>query len=108
MDLISRLSTFFGFDHNIFLLDSSANQDRFTLTKHSNDEDIFTPQTVYVLDTNLHNGTSDLEISKIRGKNAFVIIFVTETLNFENVNIQLSVKRDAMVPHSYENFRVFC
>jgi len=67
--LIGELNTFFNFDHNIFLLDSSAVINQFI---NASIEFNSTPQTVYIF--NEHNITNYQPLMKIKSKNRFMIV----------------------------------
>lgn len=81
---ITRLNAFFGFDHNIFLLDSPYDHGRCIPTGYNKD-DHFTPQTVYIFDFNTKINQSSYRRAKLTfermSKKAFIIV-VTESLNF--------------------------
>lgn len=69
LKLISDLNNYFNFDHNIFLLDSSADKIRFITSTPQ------TPQSLY--DFNNDNFTSNLELlTEIKSKNTLTIIVV--------------------------------
>lgn len=88
--LISELNNFFNFDHNIFLVDSSANIDRFI----NNAETIkYTPQNVYIFKKVGENITGLYSLSNIKSKNAFLIV-VPDSSNVEsNFNVIRKVQR---------------
>lgn len=96
VDLVKRLNDFFGFDHNVFLLDFETDHHLYIPTSHSNRAGNFTAQTVYTFGNNLDsNGmedwvTSKFTLNKIRGKKPLVIVMaMVKFFNFKNDEIQL-------------------
>ncbi len=72
--LINQLNNFFGFDHNIFLIDSSSDVDRFIDTTGQRNA---VPRTLHRLNTN-----DDRIDMKFESKNIFLIV-VIESACFE-------------------------
>lgn len=88
--LINQLNNFFHFDHNIFLLDSSIDHDRYinTLPSWKTLTDEYTPQSVYNYEAIEDSNITALEsLTEIRSKNTFMIV-VPESSKFES-NVQL-------------------
>lgn len=92
LELISQLNNFFIFDHNVFLLDSSTDFDRYILTKSiglnstTNDGYKDTPKSIYIFQV-LENNITGLEnLVEIKSKNTFLIIALGSS-NFER-NLQ--------------------
>ncbi len=87
VNLIDRLNTFYGFDHNIFLLDSLSDRNQYISTDDANRKSNFTPQTVYIFDANVNNGNhDDTQLAKlifVTSKNTFLIV-VADVLKFYN------------------------
>lgn len=79
--LITQLNYFFTFDHNVFLLDASADIHRFVNKRPD------TPQSVYVFNSMSDNVTGLENLKKISSKNTFLIV-VPASVNFEN-NLKL-------------------
>ncbi len=91
VNLIDRLNEFFGFDHNLFLLDSLSDRSRYIPT---DDDGNGTTQTVYIFDENLDTEQStQLEMLKaITSKKTFLII-VGESSEFgKNQQLRVLVK----------------
>lgn len=95
MNLMNRLNDFYGFDHNIFFLDSSTDHNRYISAKDDN----FRPKTIYVFDHNLDNinGTQMTTVESATSKNIFLIV-VVESLKFHN-NSQLLVQMEEIRWH---------
>lgn len=79
--LISQLNHFFNFDHNVLLLDASADIHRFINKRQD------TPQSVYVFNSMGDNVTGLENLKKISSKNTFLIV-VPVSVNFES-NLKL-------------------
>lgn len=78
--LINKLNNFFNFDHNIFLMDSSSDINRFINTKQH--WSTLTPQTLLVFQ-NVDKNITGLEMLKeIKSKRTFLIV-VIEDLYFD-------------------------
>ena len=76
LELIKKLNNFFKFDHNIFLLDSSADVECFINREN-------TPKSIYVLKDN----NNDEKLKEISSKNTFMIV-VLGSSKFE-INFKL-------------------
>src|ERR1700761_3217931 len=74
--LISQLNNFYGFDHNILLLDSSTDTNRFI----NKDENI--PQSLYIFRRAADNTTGLNTRTRIESKNTFMIV-VLESGDFQ-------------------------
>lgn len=74
VEFINNLNNLFKFDHNIFLMDSSAHINRFVNTRR---QVKFTPQSVYDIVGGVEN------LKGIKSKKTFMIV-VSEDSNFEN------------------------
>lgn len=66
--LISGLSNFYNFDHNIFLLDSSVDINRFLNTEQD------TPQSLYTFNNTGNNITGLETLKEIKSKNVFLVV----------------------------------
>lgn len=66
--MISQLNCFFNFDHNVLLLHSSADINRFVNTKQQ------TPQTLYVFESDYLNDVRLESIADTKKKNNFLIV----------------------------------
>lgn len=85
VNLINRLNDFFGFDNNIFLLDTLSDRSRY-IQANENFDGNCPPKTVFFFDHNLDdnkNGTQQAAFKPKKGKNTFLIV-VGETLKFGN------------------------
>lgn len=84
--LIGDLNNFFNFDHNIVVLEASANIDHFI------NRDANYPQSIYVFDGS-HGNIKGLEsLTKIKSKNTFMIV-VPESSTFDsNLNLLNCIK----------------
>lgn len=81
MDVISRLTDYFNFDHHLLLLNSTADANSFI--------NRFTPQTLYVLRDD--DDVTGLEnVKEINSKNTFMII-ASDTSKFKH-NLLLGIK----------------
>lgn len=78
--LIDKLNNFFNFDHNLFLLDSSADIDCFVKTTREME---FTPQSLYVFKSDDESITGLESLKEVTSKNAFLIV-VPGSVHFEN------------------------
>lgn len=87
LDLINQLNGCFGFDHNIFLLDSlTHHHHRYIATSSSKVNHGYTPQTVFSFDE--QSPDKDMvQLHQITSKNTLLIV-VVESLNFERNNLQ--------------------
>lgn len=86
-ELISELSNFFDFDHNIFLLQSSVDINRFIGAAE------LTPRTIFVIeDLNGNNNTEMETVKEIRSKNTFVIAALYGTSFDENLELFKQLK----------------
>lgn len=85
--LISELNKIFNFDHNVFLLDSSVNTNRFIDTRE------VIPRSLYVFQ-NVDGKITGLEsVTNITSKNTFMIV-VPEGANFDNnLNLFQQIKK---------------
>lgn len=119
VDLINRMNKFFGFDHNIFVVDSKTDHSSFipltSSLSYSEALDVYNnsillAQTVYSFNNNFeHNETNLMKFIKSinddrhrlnnsvrnRGKKTFVIVIV-ESLKFRNgseLNLIVEVRR---------------
>lgn len=70
LKLITELNKFFNFDHNLFLLQSSADVDRFICLRSRQD---VTPHTVFVVG-NTDENTSNTTNIRISSKDTFAIV----------------------------------
>lgn len=94
---ISQLNSFYNFDHNIFLLDSSVDSSRFININTPEQGRIscftntpsqgYTPQTLYFFKSVDDKITGLEALKQINSKNTFIIV-VPESVRFER-NIQL-------------------
>lgn len=84
--LLGQLNSFFGFDHNIFLLDSSIDHNRYIATDCENDGH-YTPQSLYIFGLAKSNVTGSESLNEIRSKNTFLIVVLAHS-NFES-NLKL-------------------
>ncbi len=85
VNLINRLNAFYGFDHNIFLVDFTIiDYGRYIPNKDNNGMSC-TPKTIFNFDQNLNstNGTQLIPLKSLITKNTFLIIVVTN-FQFEN------------------------
>lgn len=72
LTLIDELNKFFTFDHNIFLLESSVDRNRFLSLKIGEEQ---SPQTIYVFqNADKENFAVSESITKISSGNTFVIV----------------------------------
>lgn len=78
LKFISQMNEFFNFDHNVFLVDSSADIDCFISRKNDHH---FTPQSLYSVEVNPSGLEDGIEI---KSKNTFLIAVVPESANFES------------------------
>lgn len=97
VSLVNRLNDYFGFDHNIFLLDRTLDPDRYVAASPSgSDHGKFTPQSVYTFtrDGSGNNYTETTYVKNVTiGKNPLLIVAVAN-LNFGNDSkILAEVKR---------------
>lgn len=112
MELIKGLTDCFSFDHHFYLVDSSADTNRYIRTKG------LTPQTLYYF-TNADNDTKLEYIKVITSKNAFLIV-VPETSQFDRNStflrwmkkiqpLQINMKIGVFFPQpsSMEDLRAF-
>ncbi len=79
VNLINQLNEFFGFDHNIFLLDRKLDPDRFVASVF--DYDKFVPKSVYTVDDDWENNNTETTVKNITSKNTLLIVAVE---NFRN------------------------
>lgn len=97
VNLINRLNDYFGFDHNIFLLNRTLDPDRYVATSpFGSYYGKFTPQSVYTF-TDDGFGNNNTETTYVKnvtiGKNPLLIVAVAN-LNFGNDSkILAEVKR---------------
>jgi len=97
VNLINRLNKFFGFDHNLFLLDESVlNHSRYIPKTNGN----ITPQTVYTFGNNSNlNVTNDIQWKQLKtltkqvGHNKFVIVVAADLGSANNTQILDKVVR---------------
>jgi len=71
LQVLNELNNFFNFDHNILLLDSSADADRFVNTKRQGP---FTPQTICVFESVDGIVTGLESLTKVESKNTFMVV----------------------------------
>ncbi len=88
VNLINRLNAFYGFDHNIFFVDSTDDPNRYISTK-TNNEVNSAPQTIFKFNQNLdyNNETQPALMKSVTSKKTFLIVFA-KTLTFDE-EIQL-------------------
>lgn len=79
LNLISRLNNFYGFDHNIFLVDSLSN-----LNQYISIEMINTARTVFTFDQHFESKGSLSRWKETINRNIFVIIVAQESKLMEN------------------------
>ncbi len=95
LKLINQLNEFYDFDHNIFLLDSTVDHDRYVnifLSTFNSEFGKYTPQSVYTFDNGQGQKFTHIELSylnEITSKNTFLIVAV-ENVNFDNKSTILS------------------
>lgn len=88
--LITELNIHFKIDHNLFLLESSVNLNRFVNTKAQFE---CTPQSLHVFENNFGNVTGLDNLNEIRSKNELLIV-APNNFNFEsNLNLLKNVKK---------------
>lgn len=89
--LISELNNFFNFDHNLFLLDSNTDINRFVNTNRTLAS---TPQSVHIFQQRHANNITGLDnVKEIDGKNVLLVI-VSERNTFQsNFNILIEMKK---------------
>lgn len=71
LKLISELNNFFDFDHNVFLVESSANISRFISSGRQNE---LATRTVYVFKEIVENITELKSLMELTSKNTFTIV----------------------------------
>lgn len=89
--LINQLNNFFDFDHNILLLDSSIDYNRYV---HGSDsiKDNYTPQSLYNFEW-INNSIVGLEsLKKIRSKNTFLIVVPASSQSEGNIKLFARIK----------------
>lgn len=87
--LINQLNSFFNFDHNVFLLDSSIEVNRFIRTSDAIE---FTPQSLFIFQS-ADNFTELKSFKEKTSKNTFLII-ASKTVSFpRNLNLFSQVKQ---------------
>ena len=85
MELISELAAHFNFDHHFYLLDASADANRYISTTG------ITPQTLYVF-KNVNDDDDDVE--DITCKNSFLIVVPASNATFDqNVSLFRRMKK---------------
>lgn len=86
--LINQLNNFFNFDHNVFLLDSSVDANRFIRIREDKN---FTPQSLFIFQS-ADNFTNLESLKEIKAKNIFLIL-APKCVSFQrNVNLLGQVK----------------
>lgn len=85
-EFINQLNNFFNFDHNIFLLHSSINIDRFVCTSG------VAPQSLFVYDEIADNTTGFEMLGEIPSKNKLLIIAPESSYFDSNLNLLTFVK----------------
>ncbi len=84
VNLINRLNAFFGFDYNIFFVDTSTNFNRY-IPINDNNVMNFTPQTIFTFDQDIiYNNETQLALQSVTRKNTFLILVVGDGVNIEN------------------------
>jgi len=83
--LISDLNNYFGFDHNIFLVDSSADLNRFI--NNTQPQLTYIPQSVYV-----YKSVDRITLTKIQGKNPFLIVVPEHSIFNSNMELFIRVR----------------
>lgn len=94
VNLINRLNEFFGFDQNIFVLDSLIDQSRYIPTKDNIDGN-FTARTIFIFDHNSDNNANDEQVAilpSVTGKKTFLIIVAKSLLFVNNPQLLHEVK----------------
>lgn len=93
---INQLNDFFGFDHNIFLLDVSTDHSRYIATstncgvKYCN----YTPQSVYIFNSSPNKNITKMEtFDEITSKNTFLIVVAGSSEFESNLNLLDQVKK---------------
>lgn len=91
--LINELNSFFNFDHNVFLLDSSVDQnERNQFMSETSSLDTI-PRTIYVHENENDTIVGVDSLRKIESKNIFLIVFL-KCINVDrNLNVLAYVKR---------------
>lgn len=91
--LINQLNEFFHFDHNIFLLDSLIDLDRYVETQQSISGK-YTPQTVYTFTNRLENKSMETNgLKEITSKNTFLIVAVEKSKILSILKVLSEVNR---------------
>ncbi len=92
LKLISKLNSHFGFDHNIFLFNSSViDLNRYIETKKEPDQIV--PQSVFVFESADDKFTALESLQEIKSKRTFMIV-VSGSVTFENnLNLLTQVKK---------------
>lgn len=92
--LINQLNNAFSFDHNIFLLHSSANVDRFIVASESLD---FTPKSLFRFET-IDGNIQGFEIPRrLQGTNTLLIVATNSSHVNSNMNLLKFVKNVQIV-----------
>lgn len=86
LKLISQLNDFFNFDHNVLLMESSANHNRFVSVKGRD-----RPRTLYVFDKD--NLTVVGLLTEIRSKNTFLIVVLDSSSVERNFEFFVQLRR---------------
>lgn len=90
LKLIMELNNFFNFDHNIFLLHSSVDINRFINGTRSSE--YTTPQSLYVFESADEDNDYGIKMNEITSKNTFIIV-VPASASFEiNLNLLIRLK----------------
>lgn len=91
--LINKLNNVFIFDHNIFLLHSSADIHRFFYTTTSLD---WTPRSLFIFEN--FNNFSQLNFSaKLQGKNKLLVVATKSSITKSNLDLLRFVKKVQLV-----------
>lgn len=90
IDLINRMNQFYGFDHNIFLLDTLTDHNRLNLAMNNRDGNV-TAQTVYIFNHNLI-GAELATVESLGSKKTFLIIMATHLQFGGNTQLLSQIK----------------
>lgn len=86
--LIGELNNFFNFDHNVFLLDSSVDRNRYIDIRRRE----VTPQSVYVSQNVDDNFTELKSLTEINSKNTFIVVVLPSSNFCINLNLLNGLK----------------